>query len=597
MRMFRNIRIGKRIALVMSTVLVILVVMVGVGYWRLQELAATTQIMGTTDSEKMRLAQEWRLDTELNWVRTEAILRDSNAEAIKVWKPEMDKTSERVDTVRKRLVELIQSDEGKALIARIDAVREAYRKPRGELLKRKAAGEDVLEALNKDLRPLADAYLDAIVQLDRLQTERFTNSLEVADQKAEIGRQILIGGGVIALVLGGWLGLVLGRSILAPIQSATRSAQQISEGNLTEQIHVDGNDEAAQMLGTLKQMQDSLIKMVTQVRSGSDSVANASAEIAQGNNDLSARTEQQASALEETAASMEELGSTVRHNADNAMQANQLSMSASSVAVEGGEVVAQVVNTMKGINESSRKIADIISVIDGIAFQSNILALNAAVEAARAGEQGRGFAVVASEVRSLAGRSADAAKEIKSRINASVERVEQGTVLVDKAGVTMTEVVNSIRRVTDIMGEISAASREQSSGVAQVGEAVTQMDQATQQNAALVEQMAAAASSLKSQASDLVSAVSVFKIAGMELQRSTAPAQLRAPVAQRSIEPPKRSLPGAGTAGPTKTPPKLSQNAKPATNSSPKPMPVAAKALATASSASAKGNDDEWETF
>ncbi|MBI2746195.1 MAG: MCP four helix bundle domain-containing protein [Burkholderiales bacterium] len=259
-----------------------------------------------------------------------------------------------------------------------------------------------------------------------------------------------------------------------------------------------------------------LIKAITvplnQVVDIARSVAGASAEIAQGNNDLSMRTEQQASALEETAASMEELSSTVKQNADSARQANQLAQSASTVAIQGGNVVGQVVETMKGINESSRKISDIISVIDGIAFQTNILALNAAVDAARAGEQGRGFAVVASEVRSLAGRSAEAAKEIKQLINASVERVEQGTVLVDKAGVTMTEVVSSIRRVTDIMGEISAASNEQASGVSQVGEAVMQMDQVTQQNAALVEQMAAAPSSLKALASDQVHAVSVFRL-------------------------------------------------------------------------------------
>jgi len=252
---------------------------------------------------------------------------------------------------------------------------------------------------------------------------------------------------------------------------------------------------------------------VASVREGAQTIETASTEIAQGNNDLSARTEQQASALEQTAASMEELSSTVKQNADNARQGNQLALSASSVAVKGGEVVGQVVETMKGINDASRKIADIIGVIDGIAFQTNILALNAAVEAARAGEQGRGFAVVASEVRSLAGRSADAAKEIKTLINTSVERVEQGTSLVDQAGATMTEVVSSIRRVTDIMGEISAASTEQSAGVAQVGEAVTQMDQATQQNAALVEQSAAAAESLKSQAQQLVQAVAVFKLA------------------------------------------------------------------------------------
>jgi methyl-accepting chemotaxis protein len=321
-----------------------------------------------------------------------------------------------------------------------------------------------------------------------------------------------------ATVLAGillFVGLLITRSLLRQLGGepdvATDITQRIAQGDLTVDIVLKSNDQSS-LLHAIKSMRDSLSTIVGEVRTGSEGVATASAEIAQGNHDLSARTESQASALEETAASMEQLGATVKQNADNARQANQLAQSASTVAVRGGEVVAKVVDTMKGINDSSRKISDIISVIDGIAFQTNILALNAAVEAARAGEQGRGFAVVASEVRSLAGRSADAAKEIKSLITASVDRVEQGSALVDQAGVTMTEVVTSIRRVTDIMGEISAASSEQSAGVSQVGEAVTQMDQVTQQNAALVEEMAAAASSLKSQAQELVTTVAVFKL-------------------------------------------------------------------------------------
>jgi methyl-accepting chemotaxis protein len=254
------------------------------------------------------------------------------------------------------------------------------------------------------------------------------------------------------------------------------------------------------------------LEVVSNVQQGAEGVATGSSQIAQGNQDLSARTESQASALQETAASMEELRTQIGHSADNARQANELAVTASTVAIRGGEVVGRVVGTMNEINESSKKIADIISVIDGIAFQTNILALNAAVEAARAGDQGRGFAVVASEVRSLAGRSAQAAKEIKNLISASVEKVNQGTVFVDEAGSTMAEIVDSIRKVSDFVGEISSASSEQAAGVAQVGEAVIQMDQATQQNAALVEQMAAAASSLKSQANELVHTVSIFKL-------------------------------------------------------------------------------------
>jgi len=312
------------------------------------------------------------------------------------------------------------------------------------------------------------------------------------------------------------IGLVISRNLLRQLggepEYATRITQQIAAGNLGVEIALKRNDQSS-LLHAIKSMRDGFAGIVGQVREGSESVATASIQIAQGNMDLSRRTEGQASALEQTAASMEQLGATVRQNADSAKQANQLAQGASTVAVSGGEIVGHVVETMKGINDSSKKISDIIGVIDAIAFQTNILALNAAVEAARAGEQGRGFAVVASEVRSLAGRSAGAAKEIKELINDSVQRVAQGTLLVDKAGVTMTEIVNSIRRVTDLMSEISAASIEQSQGVAQVGEAVTQMDQATQQNAALVEESAAAAESLKLQAQQLVQVVSVFRMA------------------------------------------------------------------------------------
>ena len=394
---------------------------------------------------------------------------------------------------------------------------------------------------------------------------------------------------VMVLVAAGSLAgaILLSRQIVRPLIDAADVADKVAHGDLTHRIDARSNDEVGDLLRSLHDMQENLIHLVAAVRQGSEGVANASAEIAQGNNDLSARTEQQASALEQTASSMEELDSTVSHSADNARQANQLATNASSVAIQGGEVVSQVVETMRGINESSRKISDIISVIDGIAFQTNILALNAAVEAARAGEQGRGFAVVASEVRSLAGRSAEAAKEIKSLINASVERVEYGTTLVDRAGSTMTEVVTSIKRVTDIVGEISSASNEQAAGVSQVGEAIGHIDQATQQNAALVEEMAAAASSLKSQADELVQSVSVFRLSAQDTPRHAPRVQLAVhrPVNFSASKAPKlASKPMANKAS-------LASAPKPSL-AAPKPVPPK-----TQSKPAPAGGDDDWETF
>ena len=389
--------------------------------------------------------------------------------------------------------------------------------------------------------------------------------------------------GVMALALAGALalGLMFVRSITAPLRQAVDVARAVSGGDLNVRIQVQGTNETAQLMEALQEMQASLAEVVSAVHDGAESVAIASTQIAQGNNDLSSRTESQASALEQTAAAMEQLGSTVYQNADNARTANQLAQSASTVAVKGGEVVAQVVDTMKGISTASHRISEIIGVIDGIAFQTNILALNAAVEAARAGEQGRGFAVVASEVRSLAGRSAEAAKEIKALIGVSVERVDKGSALVDQAGATMTDVVSSIRRVTDLMGEITSASVEQSQAVAQVGEAVTQMDQTTQQNAALVEESAAAADSLKDQAKDLVRVVSVFKLPEGMAHRGVAPkvtaqprpAQMAAP---RVNLPPHRQ-------------PKLAANV----------ARLNAKTAAPAAVAQAPkaGADDDWESF
>ena len=366
--------------------------------------------------------------------------------------------------------------------------------------------------LQEKIKPLHLPVAADIEALMQLQLDVSKLEYDVAEARYIFFRRLAIGAIVFGVLFAFVFGILLIRGISHSLQEALEVAKSVAEGDLSYNIQITGKDEVSHVLSALADMQSNLANVVNNVRQGAQSVASASAQIASGNNDLSARTEQQASALEETAASMEQLSATVKQNAENASQANQLALNASATAVEGREVVALVVTTMKGINESSKKITDIIGVIDGIAFQTNILALNAAVEAARAGEQGRGFAVVASEVRSLAGRSATASKEIKLLITDSVERVQQGSLLVDQAGTKMTGVASDIKRVTDIMSEISAASNEQSAGVSQVGEAIMQMDQVTQQNAALVEEMAAATSSLKSQAQDLVGTMAVFTL-------------------------------------------------------------------------------------
>ena len=402
-------------------------------------------------------------------------------------------------------------------------------RPKWFALQLEGKPEEAADWRAKTTTPFGAGTVAGFLELIELQSKAAADELTHVNSQAGTTRGMVIALCVVALGVAGLLALWISQRIAAPINDAMSVARSIAEGNLSTPVESAGRGPLSGLLSALSDMQANLTRVISGVRHSAQGVATASAEIAQGNQDLSQRTEEQAAALEETAASMEQLSSTVKQNADNAKQANQLALSASTVAVRGGQVVGQVVDTMKGINDSSKKIADIISVIDGIAFQTNILALNAAVEAARAGEQGRGFAVVASEVRSLAGRSADAAKEIKALITASVERVELGTALVDQAGTTMAEVVSSIKRVTDIMGEISAASSEQSSGVAQVGEAVSQMDQATQQNAALVEQSAAAAESLKQQAQQLVQAVAVFKLSHGEPQYAATMAYAAAP--------------------------------------------------------------------
>jgi len=486
---------------------------------------------------------------------------------------------QRIGETLDKLQALLTTAEGKAAMENFKGPRLQYIEQQNRYIEAIKAGrtDDARTLLLDEIPKVRASYHQALNKMIKYQDSLMGASI---DEAARSVRSIQWAVGIatpLALLVALGMGLGIIRSITRPMAQAVSVANAVAAGELTYPINTHGSDETAQLLQALKSMQEGLVDVVGKVRAGAESVAAASQQIAQGNNDLSTRTESQASALQQTAASMEQLNSTVRQNADNARQANQLAVNASSVAQQGGDVVSDVVRTMKEINDSSQKIADIIGVIDGIAFQTNILALNAAVEAARAGEQGRGFAVVASEVRSLAGRSAEAAREIKSLIGASVERVEAGTAQVDRAGQTMAEVVGAIQRVTDIMGEISAASTEQSQGVAQVGEAVTQMDQVTQQNAALVEEMAAAAASLNTQAQELVDTVSVF-----QLGTSPAPAG-RSAVRRNDTAQTPRSLATPAA--------KVTSARATATHQKPKAhTPAALVSVATAS-------DTHWEHF
>jgi len=514
MALFLSMKIGKRLGFGFAVVLALTVLSIGIGIWQLNAVATASREMLREPLAKERLISDWNRNINVAVIRTTAVAKSSDPSLVPFFAENAAEITKSTSALLKQIEPLISSAEEKELFSKISEVRKAYLSSRDQVTKLKGDGQanEANRVLENIYIPAADNYMKLVAEFLGMQRKNLdAKGVEISAIESS-SRNYLVA--LTALVLG--LGIVcawlLTTGITGPLNNAVALARRVADGDLTAEIQINGKDETAQLLEALSDMKDHLAHIVGNVRQGSEGVATASSEIAQGNNNLSARTEQQASALEETSASMEELSATVRQNADNAKQANQLAQSASTVAVNGGQVVNQVVETMKGINTSSRKIFDIIGVIDGIAFQTNILALNAAVEAARAGEQGRGFAVVASEVRSLAGRSAEAAKEIKILISDSVQRVELGGSLVDKAGITMTEVVSSIRRVTDIVGEISAASLEQSQGVSQISEAVSQMDQATQQNAAMVEQMAAAASSLKAQAQELVSTVATFKL-------------------------------------------------------------------------------------
>ena len=511
-----NLRVGPRLGLGFGVILLITALIALTGIWRIGGLKDASERVATREIEQRTLVDDWAADIRLNWVRTEAFLKAIDPGYMEKLTTDTQATNTASETKAKRIEELVQNEKGKAMLATIAAARTAYSGKLAEIRDLHRGGEpNVPTMVDNDLRPLADKYLHSLDELRSFMAAQLDESQRDTSTMAGASQMLLGAGAVIAIVLGALLATIVTRSIVKPVQQGRLAAEKIADGDLTQVLDTRATDETGQLLHALATMQGKLATIVSNVRRNAEGVATASAEIAHGNNDLSARTEQQASALEQTSASMEQLGSTVRQNADNARQANQLAMSASTVAAQGGDVVAQVVQTMKGINDSSRKIADIIGVMDGIAFQTNILALNAAVEAARAGEQGRGFAVVAGEVRNLAQRSANSAREIKSLIADSVDKVALGSRLVNEAGETMAEIVRQVNHVTQLISEIHTSAQEQTGGIHQVNLAVNSLDQGTQQNAALVEQSAAAAESLRNQAAELMQMVSVFNVGQM----------------------------------------------------------------------------------
>lgn len=511
-----KLRIGPRLGLGFGIVLLIMVAMIAFTIsLNAANKAKLTQGLGAANAKSLQAAAmksailEAGLSMRNLFLRSDANLMNKEDAAVKA-------QMKVYDAARENLAKSGLSDAEKKVLDEIAVtdieIAKSFKEAMGQALSFDSEG--AVKVMANRIDPLNAKTLVEINKLVEIQQNAARTVLENSAQSDRHLIMILVACGAIALLFGAFFAWIVTRSIVSPLRDAVELAQRVASGELKAQSDVSSVCEIGDLLRALKDMNDSLINIVTRVRNATDSISTGSGEIAAGNMDLSARTEQQAGSLEETASSMEELTSTVRQNADNARQANQLANSASETATRGGSVVNEVVETMGSINASAKKIVDIIGVIDGIAFQTNILALNAAVEAARAGEQGRGFAVVASEVRNLAQRSAAAAKEIKTLIGDSVEQVERGSKLVDQAGATMMDVVASVRRVTDVVSEISAASQEQTAGLDQINVAITQMDQVTQQNAALVEEAASAAESLQHQAEVLVDTLSVFKLEG-----------------------------------------------------------------------------------
>jgi methyl-accepting chemotaxis protein len=518
-----NLKIGQRLGLGFSLMVALLVLVAATGLANMASLNTLMRHVVDENNVKLTAATDMRDAQRRVSQGVRDVILTSDEAGITRELAAVDAAGKDYDRALKILEGLVKRQDAKDILQKIGDTR-ATAAPliaAAEQLGKENKDDEAFAMLKTKVMPAVAAWQDAIGKMVELQAARNEEDQATGLARYEQARMLLwsvTGLSAVFAVAVGWL---FTRSITQPMRQAVAIAKTVAAGDLTSRIKVDSSDETGELLGALKAMNDSLCTIVNQVRGGTQTLATATNEIAMGNLDLSSRTEQQASALEETASSMEELTSTVKQNAENARQANQLALSASEVAVRGGTVVADVVTTMGSINESANRIVDIISVIDGIAFQTNILALNAAVEAARAGEQGRGFAVVASEVRNLAQRSASAAKEIKSLIDDSVGKVNEGNRLVHEAGSTMNDVVVSVRRVTDIIGEITAASHEQEAGIEQINQAVGEMDAVTQQNAALVEEAAAAAQSLQTQSSQLEQMVSTFRLA--DEARTTMP--------------------------------------------------------------------------
>ncbi|AXA93506.1 methyl-accepting chemotaxis protein [Massilia sp. YMA4] len=534
-----NLRIGARLGLGFATVLVLLVAIIALALTSLARIGQRTHDIVHDKNVKLAAANTMVDNIRNITLSLTTIMVTPSTEAMNAELAKVAEARKRYGAAKAELVKRLTTDKEKALMATVDKLLAEGAVKNNKLIELRKEGEvqDGTDYLLKEAAPSLTGVLAAMDELIAYEAEQANAAGEQATAVYGSTQTLMLALGAIALLAGCAVAYLVTRSITQPLGEALKVAETVAGGDLSSTIVADRKDETGRLLQALKGMNDALLNVVTQVRGGTEAIGTASREIAAGNMDLSSRTEEQASSLEETASSMEELTSTVRQNADNAQQANALARSASQVAVKGGAIVAQVVDTMGTINTSSRKIVDIIAVIDGIAFQTNILALNAAVEAARAGEQGRGFAVVANEVRGLAQRSAAAAREIKELITASVASVDEGSRLVHDAGQTMGDIVQSIQRVTDIMGDIASASQEQTTGIGQINTAITQMDEVTQQNAALVEEAAAASQSMQEQAAHLAQVVAFFRTgaaaaAPVAVEQTVAkPAALARPVA------------------------------------------------------------------